>query len=86
MKLRKEYFWDNICSDEHEDFFPEIDEWAYENNIVKCGDLIFPVGTEFVKTDSDMYFTFFDVTLPNGNKFEGMPINNYIYDEFEECL
>lgn len=86
MKLRREYFWDDITTMEHEDFFPEIDEWAYKNGIVQSGQLIFPVDTEFTPVDSDNYYKFFNVTLPNGNTFEGVPINYSLYDEFEECL
>ena len=86
MKLVKEYFWNTIITLEHRDFFPEINDWAYENNLVHNGDLIFPVGTEFKWVDSGNYYKFFDVTLPNGNTFDMVPINDMLYDEFEECI
>lgn len=86
MKIVKDYFWDNLMTMEHRDFFPEIDEWANENKIVQCGDLIFPVGTDFSKQGGDNYYVFFNVTLPNGNTFNNVPVNLSLIDELIDCF
>ena len=86
MKLIKEYAWDDVTTLEHEDFFPEINEWAYNNNLVVGGWLVFPVGTKFTEVTSDNYYKFYNVTLPNGNSFTEFPISYMLMDEFEACI
>lgn len=86
MLLRKNYFYDNITTTQHRDFFPQIDKWAYKNNLVQDGNLIFPVGTKFVKTNEDMYYCFFTVILPNKKCFKHVPVSWELYEELEECI
>ena len=88
MKLIKDYAWDNITTVEHKDLFPEVDNWAYENALVQNGWLTFPKGTDFEKQNGDIYFSFFNITLPNGNTFKGLPISKdpYLMNVFTSCF